>query len=252
MYPNIKNFITTKYTRKELGYLKNFYPSADNAFLDNWNNLHERLHRHLEYQLKYFYPESHLHIITNENKLNTKKKTYYKFDFDDNHLIKLFMYGLLSEPAMYLDSDIILFRKFTEEELPKENDFNLYNYVNIDLEKLISMKLPISIKKLYNAGIVYISNPNKKTTNDLFSILENNFTPKNCHITDEVCVSYFIGNKNIKMLEINEINIQKSLCIKNFYEKQSVHYSGFYMQHKLMYFADFKHTPTYKNYKHCI
>lgn len=245
MYPNIKNFITTKYTRKELGYLKDFYPSADNTFLDNWNNLHERLHRHLEYQLKYFYPESHLHIITNENKLNTKKKTYYKFDFDDNHLIKLFMYGLLSEPAMYLDSDIILFRKFTEEELPKENDFNLYNYVNIDLEKLISMKLPISIKKLYNAGIVYISNPNKSLVESLFEIKNKYFCSNSCHITDETCVSFYVKEKNLNMIENDQVNVYKSLCMKDFYKKQSVHYTGFYMQQKLMFFDDFKFSPTF-------
>ena len=39
MYANIKNFITTKYSRKELGYLKDFFPQADEKFLEEWKPL---------------------------------------------------------------------------------------------------------------------------------------------------------------------------------------------------------------------
>lgn len=243
MYPKIKNFITTKYTKKKT---EGLYKYADEDFLKKWNELHEKLHRHLQYQIKYLYPEAHLHIITNDDHQNNKKVTYHKFDFEDNHLIKLFMYNLLTEPAMYLDSDILLFRKFNEYELPKTYDFNLYSSSMINFEKMIPVKLPIQIKKIYNAGVVYISNPNKKLTDNLFEIYRNNFAIKNPNITDETCVSFFIEQEKMKMFEDNEVNIFKSMCMKDFSKKQSVHYTGFYLEHKLMYFDDFKFSPTYK------
>lgn len=252
MYPKIKNFITTKYYKKKLEDKNGFYQYADEDFLKKWNDLHEKLHRHLQYQLKCLYPEAHLHVITNEYFQNNKKVTYHKFDFEGNHLIKLFMYDLIPEPAMYLDSDILLFRRFKDHELPNTYDFNLYNASMINFEKMIPVKLPIQIKKLYNAGVVYISNPNKKLTNNLFEIYEKYFKIKNCNITDETCISFFIEQQKINMFESNEINISKSMCMKDFFKKQSVHYIGFYLQHKLMYFDDFKYSPTYKNFKNIL
>lgn len=240
MYPTIKNFITTFYSKKSPD--NNIHESK----LESTNLLHHRLHLHLQSQLRYFYPNSKLHVITNDDMPNKKNVYYHKFNFKDGHILKLQMYGLLSEESIYLDSDIILFDKFKKEHLPEENDFNMYWYINMNLQQFAKITLPVSVNSLYNAGVVYIPKPNKKITDDMLNIHYNYFDDHDLRVTDETSASVYMVLKKINMITNNMVNVQKSLCKYDFQKKQSVHYTGFYFEQKMMYFDDFKLSPTYR------
>lgn len=240
MYPTVKNFITTFYNKKSPD--GNIHESK----LESTNILHYRLHLHLQKQLRYFYPNSKLHVITNDNMSNKKNVYYHKFNFKDSHILKLQMYGLLSEESIYLDSDIILFEKFKEEHLPNQNDFNMYWYITMNLQQFAKIILPVSVNKLYNAGVVYIPRPNKKITDDMLNIHYKYFNDNDLRVTDETSASIYMVLKNIEMTTNDMVNVQKSLCEFDLKKKQSVHYTGFYFEQKMMYFEDFKLSPTYK------
>lgn len=247
MYADIKNFITTKYSRKELGYLKDFFPQADEKFLEEWNNIHLRLFYQLKHQIKILYPNATLHVITNEKINNDKKIIYHYFDFECSHVIKLFMYGLLSEPSVYLDSDIVLYKKFKKEHLETNNDFNFYWYIDTNLQQFSPVDLPIKFTKLYNAGIVNICNPMKKTTNDMFDIHYKYFNTGSCHVTDETSASIYVALNDLKMIEKKEVNVQRTICENDFYKQQSVHYVGCYIGQKYKCFNEYKsHSLAYK------
>jgi hypothetical protein len=230
------NFILIKYKKNNdfKNYKnKNLYNNIDYKF---YLEIQSKLFDVMIKQINYFYPKSNIHIITNEKKQKEKNnETFHYIDFKSNHICKFYIYGLLKEPAIYLDCDIILLYKFKKEHLKKNNKFTLYSVSkDLDLQKISKLKIPKEVKKLYNAGIVYIDKPdsdivesmfeiNKKYFSDEAFILSKNEHPNN----DEYAVSLYMSLNNISPCLNNEVNVPRWSLEKLELENiQTLHYTG--------------------------
>ena len=170
------------------------------------------------------YPKCNIHIISNENlnfKLNMKNININIHVFPDlplDHTAKFYIYGLLDVPAMYIDNDILIVKKFSCDHLNLKSDINLYK---ID-KKEFSYKNEIFVH--YNAAVIYVKNPSSSIQKEIKEI-HNNIFPKETN--DEFALSYYIKKKNIKVSLFGEIG-KGRLELKNrseLFDYQSIHYS---------------------------
>lgn len=245
-----KNFIILKYSKSELDC------QVDKTMKNLYLNSQDIMFWKMVKQLEAHYPDSYVHVLTNENMAPANSKmVIHKFEFEPNHCCKFLLYGLLDEPAFYLDADIVIKRKFYQHELTSSNAFRMYNTIGeIDYSKL-SPKMNIFIKN-HNAGVIMIQEPNKEITKELqeievefFSdkefISKNNRWPYN----DEYATSYYIF-KNKMQFETNDtvalryVTYSLALQQEEYYrthhrDVQSIHHSGL---EKKSFFSDFSKT----------
>lgn len=204
----IKDFLLIYYENKDLTYLENLrnslYPKEQ--YHEIYSNLQRpflllSLNRIVE-----LYPESKIHILTNQRISISKKARIYQHVVEDlprNHLAKFMIYNLLDEPCMYLDTDIILNRRFNEEDLQCEGKFNMFRSYHL---KRLADYLGIDDFIAYNAGIVWIKEPSAKLVSEFETIHRNIFCdmPKlarhglNQNV-DEFSISYYCRKNCIKM-----------------------------------------------------
>lgn len=242
MYAKIKNFITMRWTKKEMEPPPIWRPDLKKRDLNEYNIIQIKLFDQLKDQLKKIYPDSFLHVITNEKNHKNEKNIYYHFyDFESSHILKLNMYGLINEPAMYIDSDIIILNKFKEEDLYTNNNFTYFNKSGNDFKHLSKKPLPCEANILYNAGLVWIPKPSKKITEKMYNIHYEYFEDKNNFlISDENASSLYVFLNNIK-IDLNfNMNVPRCFAEMNLKSKQSIHYTGYDNKWKYLCLQEYK------------
>jgi len=238
-----KNFIIIKYSKST------FDLRVDEVMGDHNISSQEFMFQKMTQQISSHYPDSYVHVLTNEkmSPVNNKMKIH-KFEFAPNHCCKFLLYGLLDEPAFYLDCDIVIKRKFHQHELESSNAFRMYNSYGgtngnvIDYSKL-SRKLTTKTKH-YNAGAIMIQEPSKEITKELQLIEETFLSDKNFILrnnlwpyNDEYATSYYIFKHKMEFEPNNTVALLKD----THNNAQSIHHTGL---NKKPFFTDFHNTYT--------
>jgi hypothetical protein len=232
----IKNFILIYYTRDQLTEFEkiNHDRYHKNLPKDFRLNIHKKLLNLSCSRIKELYPKSEIHLISNQK--TELPVTHHIFEnMEKQHTTKLLMYGLLNEPAMYIDNDVLLVRPFNINHLEVESPINPYN---LNYRKIFTHK---SIQyQYYSASVVYIKNPCKIMQQEMQNLhneeffLNNNTEKNDDHplsmYNDEYSMSMYIQKNNFKIkLFTNEVNVGR-MRIENENRKiqdfQSVHYSA--------------------------
>lgn len=198
-------------------------------------------------RIRFLYPASKIHLLTNiKENLFFDFDFLHFFDFDSNHLIKFYIYGLLNEESIYLDSDVLVKRKFKFSEIQTNFNFRLFNTSGDMSIPQISQGKYFKKSKVYNAGVVYIKKPEKKITETLFDIenkffkdkkklIEQGFWPYN----DEYSLSIFLNDLNIYFEDSVFVNVPiHKISFKLNDQVQSIHYTG-KLNNKKKYFKDY-------------
>lgn len=232
--PKIENFILIKYRKDNYdapSSVKHKLPS-----LDKWNELQDIIFETAISRLHLFYPDSTIHIITNEtNKKNSDKIIFHQDDVPTNWSTKLLVYGLLDVPAMYLDTDILLLKPFEEKHLRTAAPFNLYEMTSLrNLQMLSKKKLEFTCKGQFNCGMIWISRPSKAIVEELQRIKKEYFNNKDLieskklwFHNDEYTVTYFVKKYNMKMKFFPGVNVFRDRCqFEDISSFQSVHYAS--------------------------
>jgi len=213
--------------------IKNFVLIYFKKTRDSVDRLAELLYKNLDvnrfdYVEKYFkittssirslYPNSNIHIISNaKNKIKSKFIWHYKKDLLLNNLAKFEIFDIINEPFMYLDLDVWILKKFTEEQIECEGPFRLYK----------KYSPPPSIEfdyEHYNTGVMWIKTPENSIKEKIINLHYNNFTNSSLYLNnDEYAISKFVKEKNIKIKLDKEVNYSyNSKCNRN--KIQSIHY----------------------------
>lgn len=196
-------------------------------------------------QLNSHYPDSFVHVLTNEKmSLVNNKMKIHNIEFESNHCCKFLLYSLLAEPAIYLDCDIVIKRKFRQHEIESSNTFRMYNISStMDYSKL-SPKIKNEITT-YNAGVIAIKEPDVKLTKELQSIEANYFSEKEFisnnklwPYNDEYATSYYIFKNKIQFEANDTVALPNG---KYQHDVQSIHHTGL---EKKSFFSDFSRTYT--------
>jgi len=245
----IKNFILIRYKRNKWD---NMPPSIHKKYasmnMQEWDDVQESLYQQQIKQLKTIYPKCVIHLLTNDISRVDPNVVIHCFpNLNSNHVSKLKVYGLISEPAMYLDNDIIINRKWNNEQLPTQNPMNMYvRSPDYDIQALASKNLPIQINHHYNAGIIWIPKPSKKLSDDLFSIHEEYFSDKSKIMnqgkwadSDELPVALYAAQHKITMKLDNTISVSR-INLNDFHQPQSIHYTGIDINIKKLCLKEYK------------
>lgn len=227
---NIDNFILIKYTKHhwDIPHIK--------VNLESWNSHHEMMFRTMLDQLHFFYPNSTIHVLTNEKHKDEKRLVWhYRPDIEENHTTKLHLYGLLSCPAMYIDSDILLVRPFQKKHLITKHPFNLFQVSRHgSLQRLTRRYIESDPGCQYNCGLIWIPQPNSLIVEEMRDLKEKHFNDKKwieynraVFNNDEHPVSCFVAKYEMKMNLSKEVNTFRSkLDYANIFDMQSIHYTG--------------------------
>lgn len=181
MTNDIKNFILTRYTRDNFD---NAPLSEKNKIeklnMNDWDHVQELLFKQQIKQLKKIYPNCSIHVITNNPEIKSYKNiNVHLIECNSNHLCKLFAYGLLKEPSMYIDNDIIINKKFEEKHLPFENPFNFYmKSMPYNVQDLSPKKLPVLMDHHYNGGIIWIPKPSSEIRDEIIELHKKYFSDR--------------------------------------------------------------------------
>lgn len=217
--------------------------------LTNWNAHQETMFKTMLEQLNFFYPKSIIHVLTNEDHKDTDNIVWHcKPELADNHSIKLNLYGLLNEPAMYLDTDILLVKPFSKKHVETVSPFNIYqvSHTNRDLQSLTKKTLEHKVNQQYNCGMIWIARPSKHIVEELKDIKFKYFNDRNkiesagaWFNNDEHPVSYFIKKYNFKMNLFPQVNsFRYAMHRSNIFDMQSIHYTG--VNNKSMFLKEYK------------
>jgi hypothetical protein len=224
----LKNFLLIHYDKTRLDIESN--PILDKNYLQ----IQDKCFYWMINQLNKFYPNSKIHILTNKN-ININGCYIHKKDIPNNHNAKFWVYSTILEPVMYLDCDIKINRPFSIEDLTTNTPFKLYQKSNTNLSGLFHD----CNFETYNAGCIYIKEPNQSITEELQKLEKEHFNDKEklksiklWPFNDEYALSIYIKNNNWIF--------EESLVSVPFYAKndilkmaQSIHYTGIYAKEKL-------------------
>ena len=144
----INNFILIHYCRD---ISKRAPISIKKEFIERWSDLqHVLLNRQIK-RIRNLYPNAKIHILTNE-KINFDSKVFIHCkNFNSDHTSKFLLFGLIDEPSIYLDSDLILIDRFPQQKFKFDEPFNLFrSRFNPILSNISSKKLPFSLDRHYN------------------------------------------------------------------------------------------------------
>ena len=246
MFADIRNFITIRWDKTEIEPPPPWITDCSKS-LDKHIEIHEKLFAQFTKQIRIIYPKATLHVITNKPLKNKDKLIFHKMDVPSNHLSKLHMYGLIDEPAMYIDTDVIIVSKFLDKHIDVSGPFNYYKSggERSDLHTHAKKDLPVQIKYLYNAGLVWIASPSPKIVEDMQYLHEEYFHRKEVEdrigfqIGDEHSSSLYSAINNIKFHQFDEINVLRG-HVTNMQDCQTVHYTGYDLKHKEQCLDEFK------------
>lgn len=173
-------------------------------------------------QIKSLYPEAIIHVVTDEPKQSNDLVYHYIKGLEKNNYAKLHVLDLLEEPAIFMDTDILLLKRF--ENLPDAECFNLFQ------EYLDTSSLPKHMQAYthYNTGVIWIPKPSKEIANEIRSIKNDFLIHKNGWVNDEYPISYAINKLGLKMVKQITVNQYRSKIVsfKDLFSYQSVHYTG--------------------------
>lgn len=205
------NFILVKYKHDYcIQNLVNYYKHSDRFFL-----LAVR-------QIKKIYPEAVIHVITDQPIKSNDFIYHYIEGLEKNNYAKLHIFDLLDAPTLYMDTDILLLKRF--ENLPNEECFHLFQ----EYQEMTS--LPKSMQKYphYNTGVIWIPKPSKEIAKQVKTIKNNFLIHKNGWVNDEYPISWIVHNLKMKMITDTKVNYLRSKinCFKDIFNYQSVHYTG--------------------------
>ena len=238
MFADIRNFITIRWDKQEMESPPPWLKVAKKP-LDKHIEIHEKLFWQLAKQIRVIYPKSTLHVIKNKSIPNKNGIVFHALSVPSSHMAKLEMYGLIEEPAMYIDTDVLLISKFTKQHIDVCGPFNYYSLNNSfnDVQLHAKKKLPIQMRFMYNAGMVWISKPSKKSVEDMKCLHEEYFNSLEVEekigfqIGDEHCASLYSLMNRIEMNLYPEINVLRR-NVQEFEKCQSVHYTGYMLENK--------------------
>lgn len=233
----IINFILIRYKRKKWDNMPPLIKEKYSCMnMEEWDNVQEDLYQQQIKQLNKIYHGCTIHVLTNDALRIDQNVIIHCFpELESNHVSKLKVYGLIDEPAMYLDNDIIINRRWNDDQLPMQNPINLYiQSKNYDIQALASKSLPIKITYHYNAGVIWIPKPSKQLSDTLFSIHEEYFSDKENIMSqgkwadsDELPVALYAAQNKITMKLDDTISVDRQILNEyNFKYQQSVHYTG--------------------------
>lgn len=246
----IKDFILVYYKRKFItdglplianSYFKNKFLKEDS---DIYCNMQFFMLEFMVKQLFNFYPKCNIHIITNCKKEEMPQGTIvHNFALATNHYSKFLIYGLLNVPAMYMDLDILIFSKFKKQYL-LNFPFNVYSISSKEnLQNMSKKKLPVKVEEIYNTGIVWISQPSKKITDELKNLNEIYFSDHDYLVkkrkwpcVDEYALSLYIKLNNIKINLSDSVNKSRLKISEQLKSYQTIHYAG--VKSKKLFFKE--------------
>src|SRR6185437_9398649 len=103
---NIKNFVLVWFKRR----WRSDQEVRRHQFAERFNEL-------MQFQIRSFYPRAAIHILTNDESVCRRERNviyHLRKDMIPNLFSKLHIFGLLDEPAMFLDGDILLRKPFED------------------------------------------------------------------------------------------------------------------------------------------
>lgn len=173
-------------------------------------------------QIKKIYPDAVIHVIADRLMKSNDFICHYIENLEKNNYAKLNIFDLLDEPALYIDTDVLLIKRF--ENLPNEECFYLFQeYQELSL-------LPKFMQKYthYNTGVVWIPKPNKEISKQIKAVKNNFLIHKNGWVNDEYPISWIVHKLKMKMVKNSNINCFRSSisCFKDVLNYQTVHYTG--------------------------
>ena len=187
-------------------------------------------------QIRHFYKNANIHVICKDKnhpilQKNKKEIILHELDLKATCIDKLNIYGLLDEPSMHIELDVLLVRPFEKHHLETKNPFNVFKrYDNVN-HFILTKKQNFP---MYNTGIIWIQEPSKDLENEMKLIYKNNFSEKKMFFDiDEFPVSKFIYDNKLDMdlyWEVNHLNerdgygMPKILSIEEMKKYQSIHY----------------------------
>ena len=216
----INDFLIVQY-HKEPNAVDLYANSINRSMEPDRFETHKKLTSRIIYQIKSFYPRANIHVLTNET--GTLPVVYHVMkDLPLNNLCKLFIYGILDRPCMFVDSDIMLVKPFEPKHVDTDNEFLLYSSYK---PEGYSENYPH-----YNTGVVWINKPSCRIVDELLRINQTYDDPYKWHYNDEYPVSRYVFDKNMKMYQGNDVNVYRSLVcdlehMKGFDRYQSIHYA---------------------------
>lgn len=207
----IEHFILVRYEKKELNVADKLCPQLSPRRFEIQKYLYAGCLR----QIKEFYPNATIHVLTNEIGSRSDVTYHVINDLPTCNLSKLYIYGLIDKPAMFLDCDVEICKPFEEQHLPADVPFNVY--------KTYKDK-KINNYKHYNTGVVWIPNPSNKIVQELIEINNKHFSDPTLWLyNDEYPVSYYIFIKQLTMREHKEVN--SLIAQEDATNAQTIHYS---------------------------
>jgi hypothetical protein len=236
----IDNFILIKYSKESLDAPKHI----KKVNMRQWNKNQQFMFDTMVEQLNFFYPLAKIHVLTNEKHEDFNNLIWhYHPELESNHNSKLLLYGLLDEPAMYIDNDILINKPFKKKHLATESPFNLYRLSTArPLQSLARKKLDVKSDKQYNCGMIWIPRPSRQIVAEMQEIKKKYFNDRKViegnsawFNNDEHPVSYFIARYGMKMKLFKDVNVFRSQCeYENIFKVQSIHYTGVRSKNKFM------------------
>jgi hypothetical protein len=241
----VNNFLLLKYQRSDLKSPTPLSEKDKSVYL----NCQDVLFRRTIEQIQFFHPKAHIHVLTNENMQSTASVSYYVYEEKwDNLLCKFKLYGLLNEPAMFIDLDIIFNRPIYPVECNSPICFFNTSW-GAPLQDFSNKKLPCKQDVIYNSGVVWIPTPSSHITDELMELHEEYFSDEKAIYAknlwpnnDEHALSLFVGIHNYDMPLNNTINVSRNKLEKlkidvnplSVQKYQSVHYNGVLTKQKMI------------------
>lgn len=234
----IDHFITVRYDRSEIDPMPPWLNEPKTV--DDHNDVQRLLFEQFADQIARIYPDATLHVITNVARPDHGHVVYHHFEAKANHLIKFQMYGLIDEPAMYMDCDIVIVSPFhgghTEFACPA-GYFTVTRDL-IDIQDAASEPLPGDARWPVNAGMVWIGEPSKKIVNDLVSLHGRYFSDPDrvpYEIADEHAATLYWSMAGVDPVRhVPGTNVPRSGLrgAGDILRQQTVHYTGYALANK--------------------
>jgi hypothetical protein len=224
--PKIEAFILVNY-KKPIDAMK-FYDGAPEDAM-HYLEMQDRMLQQMIFQINYWYPKTEIHLITNRD-VAPGGTTIHRLPIANNHTAKFQVFGLLDKPAMYLDCDIVIRKKFPVDALWSNTPFRMYGVTRrFNLQSISPKPIGVDAFNQYNSGILWIPEPDKKITDDIMSIHNEFFSnpefivsKKEWPLSDEYALSVYVTQNGWQFHHKNGIGESPPAAA----DCQSVHYSG--------------------------
>jgi hypothetical protein len=198
-------------------------------------------------RIKTIYPETTIHLLTNASDIDGDFRVHYRPNLRTGFDAKFEAFDIADKPMVFMDTDVLLSRPFSPEELECTGPFRLYSVssTSIDMGRQIHggtlLKPPVV---LWNSGVVLIPRRAPKLLQRLREIHE--YVAWERRWNDEYAFSYLVAELDLEFKVSNQINVaRRSLdayvvrdpCVLGRF--QSIHYTGgdykdkFLKEHKL-------------------